>query len=113
MEGIAIQLDPDLLENPDADLRYVLPGLLRERSGGNIQEDGYDYAGPRDCMVVFLQVQDYEAALACILEVIAEVRVMGNDLQRAAVVARHRGGTVYEVVYPADYGGRFPADAEG
>ena len=30
-----------MLENPDADIRYRLPDLLAERSGGIIADDGY------------------------------------------------------------------------
>jgi len=40
--SIVIQLDPKLLVNPDADLRYLLPDLIVERSQGSIADDGYD-----------------------------------------------------------------------
>jgi hypothetical protein len=36
MPTIAVRLDPQLLDNPDADIRYRLPELLSERSAGVI-----------------------------------------------------------------------------
>ncbi len=45
MRMIVIRLDPQLLSNPDADLRYRIPELLAQRSEGAITDDGYDYVG--------------------------------------------------------------------
>ena len=101
MDSIAIKIDPALLTNPDADMRYALPDLLSERSGGVIQDDGYDYIGPSNLMVVFLRVTDLERARACITEVITSVRVLENDLRHAATVAIQRGEK-YETIYPAE-----------
>lgn len=101
MESIAIKIDPALLTNPDADMRYVLPNLLSKRSGGIIWDDGYDYIGPSNLMVVFLRVTDLEQAIACITDVITRVRLFNNDLRKAVTVAIQRGER-YEVIYPAD-----------
>jgi hypothetical protein len=98
---IAIKLEPVLLTHPDADMRYALPDLLAERSGGVIEDDGYDYVGPSNAMVVFLKVNDLARATACIADVIANVRVLENDLRPAATVAIERGGK-FEVIYPPD-----------
>jgi hypothetical protein len=99
MDTIAIKLEPTLLTNPDADMRYTLPDLLAERSGGVISHDGYDYVGPSNAMVVFLKVSDLERAMGCIIEVIANLRVLENDLRRAATVAIQRSDR-FEVIYP-------------
>jgi hypothetical protein len=101
MDTIAIKLDPARLTNPDADMRYTLPEMLAERSGGVIEDDGYDYVGPSHAMVVFLKVSDLERATSCITEVIANVRVLENDLRTAATVAIQRGDK-FDVIYPAD-----------
>ena len=45
MPTIALRLDPRELINPDLDIRYALPDLLVERSGGVLSDDGYDYVG--------------------------------------------------------------------
>ena len=101
MDCIAIKLDPGLLANPDADMRYTLPSLLEERSGGVIESDGYDYLDPSNIMVVFLKVSDLARATACITDMIANVRVLENDLRTAATVAVQRGEK-FDVIYPAD-----------
>lgn len=101
MDTIAIKLDSALLTNPDADMRYTLPDLLVERSDGVIESDGYDYVGPSNAMVVFLKVSDLDRAKSCIADVIANVRVLENDLRPAATVAIQRGDR-FEVIYPVD-----------
>jgi len=100
MDCIAIKIDPARLTNPDADMRYALPDLLSERSGGVIRDDGYDYISSSNLMVVFLRVTDLERARACITDVITNVRVLENDLRQAATVAVQRGEK-YETFYPA------------
>jgi hypothetical protein len=101
MDTIAIKLEPTLLANPDADMRYRLPDLLAERSGGMIEDDGYDYVGPSNALVVFLRVSDLEQAWAVIHDVVTNVRVLDNDLQGAATVAIQRGEK-FEVIFPPD-----------
>jgi hypothetical protein len=106
MATVVVRLDPRLLDNPDADIRYRLPDLLVERSAGVITEDGYDYVGEGPLLVLFLKASKLQPALACVLDVVENVRVLDNDLRPAAVVAVERGGK-HEVVYPADFAGPF------
>lgn len=101
MDTVAIKLEPTLLTNPDADMRYTLPDLLVERSDGVIQDDGYDYVGLSNAMVMYFRISDLERATACINDVITNVRVLDNDLRRAATVAVQRGEK-FEVIYPAN-----------
>lgn len=101
MDTIAIKLEPTLLTNPDADIRYTLTDLLAERSGGVIQDDGYDYVGPSNTLVVFLRANDLERAKACIHDVITNDRVLDNDLRGAVTVAVQRGDK-FEVIFPPD-----------
>jgi hypothetical protein len=102
---LAIRLDPQMLDKPDLDIRYRLPDLLAERSAGDILDDGYDYAGER-LLVVFLKVSRLETALACVLDVVENVPVVGCLLRPGAVVAvEHRDG--WEVVYPPGFTGPF------
>src|SRR5262245_44089424 len=106
MTTLIVRLDPQLLANPDLDIRYELPDLLAERSGGVIRDDGYDYVGEQPLLVLFLKASELEPALACVLDVIENVRVLDNDLRMAAVVAVEREG-VREVVYPPRFRGPF------
>ncbi len=99
---IVIRLDPRLLTNPDADIRYRLPELLVQRSEGILTDDGYDYLGDGHSLVLFLKTTQLESGLACVLELIEHVRVLGNDLRGAAVVAVERESG-FEVVYPLNF----------
>ena len=106
MATIAIRLDPQLLDNPDADIRYRLPDLLAERSAGVISDDGYDYVGPQPLMVVFLNASRLKPALVCVLDVVENVPVVGCLLRPGAVVAVERKAG-WEVVYPPGFTGTF------
>jgi len=106
MATVVVRLDPRLLDNPDADLRYTLPDLLAERSAGVITDDGYDYVGKAPLLVLFLKASDLKPALACVLDVVENIRVLDNDLRPATVVAVELGGG-HEVVYPPDFAGQF------
>ncbi len=59
MARIVIRLDSQKLDNPDADIRYLLPRLLAERSGGAISDDGYDYVGPDSQLILFLKTSNH------------------------------------------------------
>lgn len=106
MSVVLIRLDPQLLDNSDLDIRSRLPELLAEKSGGGIADDGYDYAGPKPFLVLYLRVSDIDSALAYIIDVIEKEQVMGNDLRLGAVVAVKLEGQ-HEVVYPLKFQGAF------
>ena len=91
MHTLIIKLRADELQNPDLDIRYVLPDLLAQHSGGVISDDGYDYVGDAHDLVLFLKASDLERATACIIQVITTVSVLGNDLRTGAVVAVDSG----------------------
>ena len=106
MHTIAIKLHAEDLANPDLDIRYVLPELLKERSGGIIADDGYDYVGDDHDLVLFLKVTDLQRAVACINDVLNGDRVLGNDLSAGAIVAvAHEDG--FRVIYPPGYSEEF------
>jgi hypothetical protein len=109
MSKVAIRLDPRQLDNPDADIRYLLPDLLVERSAGVLSDDGYDYVGLEPYLILFFKASELEPALACAIEVIENVRVLNNDLRHATVVAIERDGR-HEIVYPSNFAGPFLPD---
>src|SRR5262249_25029749 len=106
MHTVVLRLDPSLLDNPDLDLRYALVDLLAEQSGGVIADDGYDYVQDSNLLLLFLKASRPQVALACVLDVIENVRVLGNDLRQGVVVAISKGAK-YEVVYPPNFQGPF------
>jgi hypothetical protein len=106
MVTLILRLNPRLLENPDADIRYRLPDLLAERSRGVISDDGYDYVGEEPLLVLFLKTSDLTLGLGCVLDVIENVRVLDNDLRPGIAVTVERDGK-WEVVYPPGFTGPF------
>jgi hypothetical protein len=109
MPSIVIRLDPTELTNPDADLRYLLPELIAERSAGSINDDGHDYLDS-GCMLIFLGTSDLAIATPLVLDVVLHEKVLGNSLVSAVVgVADADAGAAveYRTVYPADEAGAF------
>jgi hypothetical protein len=107
MQTIVLRLEPGRLVNPDLDIRYMLPDLLAERSGGVLADDGYGYVGGDSYMLMFLKTSNIEKGIACVLDVIDTCCVLDNDLRTSIVVAIEQGQE-YEVVYPAGFRGTFP-----
>jgi hypothetical protein len=99
MGTIVIKLVAEALANPDLDIRYALPDLLVERSGGVVRDDGYDYASDGAALLIFLRADRTEEAVASVIDVIENVHVLGNDLRSAAAVTVEDAGRS-EVVYP-------------
>jgi hypothetical protein len=81
MRTIILKLFPAHLRNPDLDIRYVLPDLLVERSGGLIEDVGYDYEDGSDTLLIYLDTEDLDRALACINDLVEDTKVLGNDLK--------------------------------
>jgi hypothetical protein len=98
MPEIILKLVPGRLENPDLDLRYEIPNLLEERSAGQIQDNGYDYANGSDAILLFLTTQDLESAVPIVLEVIRHERVCDNDLSSVIVATGEEGS--YTIIHP-------------
>ena len=99
---IVVRLDPQLLDNPDADIRYTLPDRLAEISGGVIEDDGYDY-GPGEApqIFIFLAAANLDLFVSQVIQFLQTERMFDNDLSSTAVVAVESDG-VYRVVYPPD-----------
>jgi hypothetical protein len=81
MTTIELRVDPGVLENPDADLRYLIPETIEARSDGMIRSDGYDYEGDRPVMVIFLVAEDVSTALELIRAVLDSEVLLGNRLR--------------------------------
>jgi hypothetical protein len=109
MPTIAIRLDPTKLDNPDLDIRYVLPDRLASESDGLLRDDGYDYAGHRPPYLILYQLAaDATVGLNRVIRLIQSERILGNDLRPAAVVALREPDGRYRVEYPPDFTGSFP-----
>lgn len=106
---VYLRIHPERLTNPDLDLAHELPREIRKRAGDLLLSHGFGYArnysGQRP-LLVSLRMADDPAALGCVLDVVRNAQVLGNDLSQAVVVAVEREAGD-DVVYPPDSQGPF------
>jgi hypothetical protein len=104
MPSMVIRLDPEKLAQPDLDLRYEIPDLLAQRSGGLILDDGYDYEPQGNAMQIYLRTTDLDSAVPQVVKFLETERLHGNHLAAAAQVgiseAEAAAATEFRVVYP-------------
>lgn len=97
MKTLVLTLDPGKLENPDLDLRYAIPDLLAERSGGNIKDNGYDYENQENpnspLLAIFLTTTDLASAIKKISQLLLNEEVLGNQLSSAAALYIEENGS--------------------
>src|ERR1700752_2821965 len=109
MAGIGIRLEPGKLANPDTDLRYDIPDLLVERSGGLLDDNGYDYESPGDAMQIYLKTADLAAALPHVIALLEQEPLHGNRLADGAQVGVSESAETvvrkFRIVYPAGTSG--------
>jgi len=85
MQTIVVKLEPGKLENPDLDLRYLVPDRIEEISDGAIRDDGYDYL-ENDALGIWLGAESAEESYPVVIKMMQEERFLGNDLTQAAEV---------------------------
>lgn len=108
MPTVVIRIDPEELEDPDLDLRYEIPDLLEQRSGGCLSDRGYTHDWDTDALLLFLAATDVAQALPFVISLLEHDRLHGNDLAAAAMVGTSEREVAdverLEVVYPAGTG---------
>ena len=109
MPSMVIRIEPDKLQDADLDLRYEIPDLLAERSGGLIKDDGYDYEPHGNAMQIYLRTLDLDSAVPQVVAFLETERLHGNHLSDAAQVgiseAEASATKQFRVVYPAGASG--------
>ena len=82
---IAIKLTPGKLENPDLDLRYLIPDRIGELTEGKITDEGYDYID--DAMIIFMGSNTPREDAITVWEILKSETFLENDISRSAIVA--------------------------
>ena len=85
MQTIIIVLDPKKMENPDLDIRYLLPERIEEITEGLVRDNGYDYLS-NDTMGIWLDTEDADKNVKSIIHLIKTERISDNDLSSTAEV---------------------------
>ena len=85
MQTIIITLNSDKMDNPDLDIRYVLPDRIDEYTEGAVTDNGYDYLDG-DIMGLWLETDDAAGNVEKVIRLIESEEILENDLTKAAQV---------------------------
>lgn len=85
MQTIIITLDSGKMDNPDLDIRYILPDRIDEYTDGQITDNGFDYI-TRDIMGIWLETEDAAESVDKVISLIESEEILDNDLSRAAEI---------------------------
>lgn len=85
MQTIIITLDSRKMDNPDLDIRYILPDRIDEYTDGQIVDNGFDYI-TGDIMGIWLETENASENVYKVISLIESEEILDNDLSRAAEV---------------------------
>ncbi len=85
MQTIIITLDSRKMDNPDLDIRYILPDRIDEYTDGQITDNGFDYI-TGDIMGIWLETENASENVDKVISLIESEEILDNDLSRAAEV---------------------------
>ena len=85
MQTIIITLDSEQMNNPDLDIRYLLPDRIDEYTEGAVSDNGYDYLD-NDIMGIWLETEDAAANVEKVIQLIESEEILENDLSKAACI---------------------------
>ena len=85
MQTIIITLDSRKMDNPDLDIRYILPDMIDEYTDGQITDNGFDYI-TGDIMGIWLETENASENVDKVISLIESEEILDNDLSRAAEV---------------------------
>ncbi|MDR0259869.1 MAG: hypothetical protein LBI76_08675 [Comamonas sp.] len=110
MPSLLIRLNPQLLSNPDLDIRYELPDRLHDLSNGLLRPDGFDYEDGTDALLIFMEADDLEAVIPVVINALENEEVLGN---RLAMVARVGASPFDNADVLSDFVAVYPQDEAG
>ncbi len=85
MQTIIITLDPEQMDNPDLDIRYLLPDRIDEYTEGAVTDNGYDYLD-NDIIGIWMETEDAAGNVEKVIQLIESEAILENDLTKAASV---------------------------
>lgn len=79
---IIIKLDSKKLENPDLDIRYVLPERIENVTNNKVLDNGYDYLTDAE-LLIFLKTNEL-SEIWPIYKLFKEEKICNNDLSKCS-----------------------------
>lgn len=103
MGSIAIKLDPSKMDNPDLDLRYIIPDKIEELTKGAVKDDGYDYSSDgTNSIIIFLKCENPKKYVNEVLDILRNEDFLDNNIYEVGVVAIDDGDG-FKVIHPSNY----------
>ena len=85
MQTIVIVLDSNKMNNPDLDIRYVLPDRIEEYTEGRVKDNGYDYLSKSE-MGIWLETENANGGFREVIELLKTESILDNDLSQVAEI---------------------------
>jgi hypothetical protein len=111
MVTFVVVVDPAKLENPDTDLRELIPELIVSHSAGVVQSDGWGYS-PDDAMHLFFRAASREQGMQKICAALESAPVLDNDLSMTTIAFRSASEGPFTTVHPPAEVGQLIADID-
>ncbi|MNJ45853.1 hypothetical protein D3C77_409650 [compost metagenome] len=87
LQTIIIKLNPTQLQNPELDLRYLVPDAIEEYTNRNVTDQGYDYLDDEfRSMCIWLSCEDAHAGYVEVVKCLTEQKILDNDILLAAEI---------------------------
>ncbi len=83
MQTIIIVMDSRKMNNPDLDIRYVLPERIEEYTNNLIEDNGYDYLSNYE-LGLWLKTDDATNNVEKVIQLIKTENFLENDLSQIA-----------------------------
>lgn len=107
MGSIGIKLDSSKMNNPDLDLRYIIPDKIEGLTKGAVKDDGYDYSADKtNSIIIFLNCVNPKKYVNEVLDILRNEDFLDNNIYEVGVVAID-DGEGYKVIHPSNYEGNF------
>lgn len=85
MQTIIVVLNSQKMNNPDLDIRYILPDRIEEYTDNSISDNGYDYLSDTE-LGLWLETDDAVNNVGKIIQLITTEFILENDLSQVAEI---------------------------
>lgn len=85
MQTIIVVLNSQKMNNPDLDIRYILPDRIEEYTDNSISDNGYDYLSDTE-LGLWLETDDAVNNVRKIIQLITTEIFLENDLSQVAEI---------------------------
>lgn len=85
MQTIIVALNSQKMNNPDLDIRYILPDRIEEYTNNSISDNGYDYLSDTE-LGLWLETDNAVNNVGKVIQLITTETFLDNDLSQVAEI---------------------------